>query len=84
MTLGGKVTYKDSTNTLRNLFISLVLPIRDLLRPLVIDTDSFGDKWSETPFEKRQKIASTVKSCEVFLTRVEEGLGLNPIETIGM
>ncbi|XP_031567499.1 AP-4 complex subunit epsilon-like [Actinia tenebrosa] len=83
MTLGGKVTYKDSTNTLKTMFISHVLPIRDLMRPLTIDTDGFGDKWSETPFEKRQKVDSMVKSCEEFLGRVEEGLGLNAIDTIG-
>ncbi|KAK3754929.1 hypothetical protein QZH41_007031 [Actinostola sp. cb2023] len=83
MTLSGKVSYKDFTNTARHLFISITLPIRDLLRPLAIDTEVFGNKWSETPFEKRQSITSKVTDAETFIAQVEEGLGLKNVEIIG-
>ena len=83
MTLGGKVSYKDFTNTAKNLFISITLPVRDIIRPLAINTETFGDKWNDTPFEKRTTFTSNVTDSENLLLKIEEGLGLKKVEIIG-
>lgn len=83
MTLSGKVSYKDITSTAKHLFISLTLPIRDLVRPLTIDTESFGTYWSETPFERRKTIGSKVVNAEKFVEIVEDGLGVKKVDIIG-
>jgi len=57
----------------------------DMVRPLQIDTDSFGKKWGSFKNEKRhKKISSHVKTPEMYMDIVKTKLNLHPIQIIGM
>ncbi|EDO27200.1 predicted protein, partial [Nematostella vectensis] len=83
MNFGGKITYRDSTNTSRNLFFSHVIPISDFLRPLVLTTEEFAVKWGQSAFERRQTITCSVSSSGEFLRRTESDLRLHPVSSTG-
>ena len=83
MNFGGKISYKDPSRTLKNLFFDHALKISDILRPLVINTEEFGQMWSAASFEKKQRLSSFVKSCEEVAKKVQEDLRLHLVETLG-
>ena len=58
MVLSGHVIYSDSTNTQKRLFISHVMSMRDLLRSVVMDTQTFGGQWTQRSlYEKKHRLA---------------------------
>ena len=83
MNFGGKVTYIDVLKTKKTLFLNHPIHTSDLLRPLVITTDEFQQKWAEASFEKRQKLSTSVKTVEELATKTKEALRLHPVEMIG-
>jgi len=56
-----------------------------VVRPLQIDTDSFGKKWGSFKNEKRhKKISSHIKTPEMYMEAVKTKLNFHPIQIIGM
>ena len=54
------------------------------IRPLQIDTDSFGKKWGSFKNEKRhKKVTSNVKTPEMYTELVKTRLNFHPIQIIG-
>jgi len=83
MNFGGKISYKDPTRTLKHLFFNYALRINDILRPLLISTEEFAQAWTEASFEKKQKVSSSLKTCQELSKRAEDCLNLYPVEIIG-
>lgn len=83
MNFGGKISYKDPNRTLKHLFFNHTLSIGDILRPLVITTEEYGEKWAEASFEKKQKIPSSLKTCQEFAERVRDVLRFHQVDLIG-
>ena len=83
MNFGGKISYKDPNRTLKHLFFNHTLSISDILRPLVITTEEYGQKWSEASFEKKQKVPSSLKTCQEFSERAVDLLRLHQVDIIG-
>lgn len=83
MNFGGKISYKDPNKTLKHLFFNHTLSIGDILRPLVITTEEYGEKWAEASFEKKQKIPSSLKTCQEFAERVRDVLRFHQVDLIG-
>lgn len=83
MNFGGKISYKDPNRTLKHLFFNHTLSVSDLLRPLAISTEEFAQKWTEASFEKKQKLSTSMRNCQEFSKRAEDGLKLYPVEIIG-
>ncbi|XP_065884904.1 uncharacterized protein [Dysidea avara] len=83
MNVHGKITYKVNLSTKR-LFFDLNIQSVDLIRPLLIDTDSFGKKWGSFKNEKRhKKVSSHIKTPEMYMEVVKTKLNLHPIQIIG-
>ncbi|XP_067037313.1 AP-4 complex subunit epsilon-1-like isoform X2 [Acropora muricata] len=83
MNFGGKISYRDPNRTLRHLFFNHTLSMKDILRPLVINTEEFGLKWTDASFEKRQKMFSSSRNCQEFSKRAEQELNIYTVEIIG-
>ena len=83
MNFGGKISYKDPNKTSKHLFFNHTLIISDILRPLVINTDEYGQKWAEASFEKKQRVPSSLKNCHDISKTAEERLRLYTVEQIG-
>ena len=83
MNFGGKISYKDPNKTLKHLFFNHTLSISDILRPLVMSTEEFAQKWTDASFEKKQKLSSSLKSCQEFSKITEDCLKFYPVEIIG-
>ncbi|XP_078360431.1 uncharacterized protein LOC144644775 isoform X2 [Oculina patagonica] len=83
MNFGGKISYKDPNKTLKHLFFNHTLSIIDILRPLVINTEEYGQKWTEASFEKKQRVPSSLKNCQDISKTAEERLRLYTVEQIG-
>ena len=83
MNFGGKISYRDPNRTLRHLFFNHTLSMKDVLRPLVVNTEEFGLKWTDTSFEKRQKMFSSSRNCQEFSKRAEQELNIYTVEIIG-
>ena len=83
MNFGGKISYKDPNRTFKHLFFNLTLSVSDILRPLAISTEEFEQKWTEASFEKKQKLSTSMRNCQEFSKRAEDGLKLYPVEIIG-
>ncbi|XP_015753041.1 PREDICTED: AP-4 complex subunit epsilon-1-like [Acropora digitifera] len=83
MNFGGKICYRDPNRTLRHLFFNHTLSMKDILRPLVINTEEFGLKWTDASFEKRQKMFSSSRNCQEFSKRAEQELNIYTVEMIG-
>ena len=84
MNFGGKISYKDPNKTSKHLFFNHTLSISDILRPLVINTEEYGQKWTEASFEKKQRVPSSLKNCQEISKTTEERLRLYTVEQIGM
>lgn len=83
MNFSGKISYKDPNRTTKHLFFNHTLNIADILRPLVINTEEFGQKWTEASFEKKQRLSSSLKNCQGISKTAEEQLRLHTVEQIG-
>ena len=83
MNFSGKVSYKDPNRTSKHLFFNHTLNISDILRPLVINTEEYGQRWTEASFEKKQRLSSSLKNCQGISKTAEEQLRLHPVEQIG-
>ena len=83
MNFGGKISYKDPNRTSKHLFFNHTLNISDILRPLVINTEEYGQKWSEASFEKKQRLPSSLKNCQELSKKAEDWLRLYPVDIIG-
>lgn len=82
MVLSGHVSYRDTTNTEKRLFISHVLPMSNLLRPNPLEISEFEDKWRDRAlYEKKEKLNKTfdVDSMNLFL----ESVNIHPIQHRG-
>ncbi|XP_030828110.1 AP-4 complex subunit epsilon-1 isoform X3 [Strongylocentrotus purpuratus] len=53
MSLGGELTFKDATKTLKRLFFHAPIHIEDLLRAKEITTEEFGKLWRELSLDQR-------------------------------
>ena len=84
MVLGGHLSYKDASNTQKRLFLNLPLTIFDFVRPLKIDTPTYGKIWEGTAYEKKQQTEKERKStiseiCE----HVQQKFNFHVVEIIG-
>ena len=83
MNFGGRISYKDPKRTTKHLFFNHTLNISDILRPLVMNTEEYGQKWTEASFEKKQRLSSSFKNCQDISKTAEEQLRLHMVEQIG-
>eukprot|EP00794_Sanderia_malayensis_P009387 gene9387-10376_t len=84
MILDGQVSYRDSTDTEKRLFIKCPLLIVDFMRPLMIDTEAYAGKWQKTAYEKRlQILADNTQSLESLIQTVESQLHFAIVQIIG-
>lgn len=83
MNFGGRISYKDPNRTTKHLFFNHTLNISDILRPLVMNTEEYGQKWTEASFEKKQRLSSSFKNCQDISKTTEERLRLHMVEQIG-
>ena len=67
MNFGGKISYRDPNRTLRHLVFNHTLSMKDVFRPLVINTEEFELKWTDASFEKRQKCSALQGIAKSFL-----------------
>ena len=83
MNFGGKISYRDPNRTLKHLYFNHTLSVSDILRPLVITTEEFAQKWTNASFEKKQKVSSSLKNCQDLSEKAEHTLKLHLVEIIG-
>ena len=83
MNFGGRISYKDPNRTTKHLFFNHTLNISDILRPLVMNTEEYEQKWTEASFEKKQRLSSSFKNCQDISKTAEEQLRLHMVEQIG-
>ncbi|XP_022795045.1 AP-4 complex subunit epsilon-like [Stylophora pistillata] len=83
MNFGGKISYKDPNRTVKHLFFNHTLSIGDILRPLVITTEEYGQKWAEASFEKKQKMPSSLKTYQELAERVKDVLRFHQVDAVG-
>ena len=84
MMIGGHLSYKDANDTQKRLFINYQLSIFDFIRPLKIDTQTYGKKWGSTGYEKRQQISwKNQTTLKDLLQIVEKTFNFQIVEIIG-
>ena len=83
MNFGGKISYRDPSRTLKHLYFNHTLSVSDILRPLVITTEEFAQKWTNASFEKKQKVSSSLKNCQDLSEKAKHTLKLHLVEIIG-
>ena len=83
MNFGGKISYRDPNRTLKHLYFTHTLSVSDILRPLVITTEEFAQKWTNASFEKKQKMSSSLKNCQDLSEKAEHTLKFHLVEIIG-
>ena len=83
MNFGGKISYRDPNRTLKHLYFNHTLSVSDILRPLVITTEEFAQKWTNASFEKKLKMSSSLKDCQDLSEKAEHTLKLHLVEIIG-
>ena len=83
MNFGGKISYRDPNRTLKHLYFNHTLSVSDILRPLLITTEEFAQKWTNASFEKKQKVSSSLKNCQDLSEKAELALKLHLVEIIG-
>lgn len=84
MMIGGHLSYKDASDTQKRLFINYQLSIFDFIRPWRIDTQTYGQKWGSTGYEKRQQISwKNQTTLKDLLQIVEQRFHFQIVEIIG-
>ncbi|XP_065066485.1 uncharacterized protein LOC135692305 [Rhopilema esculentum] len=84
MVLGGHLSYKDASNTQKRLFLNLPLTIFDFVRPLKIDTPTYGRMWEGTAYEKKQQTETERKfTISEICEHVQQKFNFHVVEIIG-
>ena len=83
MALRGQVAYKGEGGVM-TLSFQNVIEVADLLRPVPLSTEEFGQHWSKCGDGKRVNITnSSVKTTATYTSRVKNTLCINPVQVIG-
>nr|XP_054752334.1 AP-4 complex subunit epsilon-1-like [Lytechinus pictus] len=82
MSLGGELTFKDPTKTLKRLFFHAPIHIKDLLRSKEMTTEEFGKLWTELSLD--QRLIQDAKGWTITsVMNKMTSLHLFPVEIIG-
>lgn len=83
MTFKGTVKYTVSKTT-KVLYFCQEINSRELLRPLIITTDAFGQKWTSTSNDVKQMVTVTsAKSCRHLMDSVLKQMNFAVVDIIG-
>ncbi|XP_019622254.1 PREDICTED: AP-4 complex subunit epsilon-1-like [Branchiostoma belcheri] len=84
MHLGGELSYKDHTLTNRRLFFTCAVHLSDVVRPLELTTEQYGEKWPLTSHDKRLKLETNkVTKVAVVMDMFKGRLGIHAVDIIG-
>lgn len=83
MALRGQIGYKGDRGV-TSLSFQTIIEVSDLLRPVALSTEEFGQKWPTFGDGKRIKVQqSSVTTTADYARRVKEVLCINPVQVIG-
>ena len=84
MVIGGYISYKDNSNTQKRLFINCPVVVFDFVRPLTIDTPTYGSNWTNMSYEKKQLInLQNASTIEEICQNIKEKLNFHIVQIIG-
>ena len=84
MVIGGYLSYKDSSNTEKRLFINCPVIAVDFVRPLRINTPAYGQKWTSMSYDKKHVIDSkSPMQMEEVCQIIQQKFNFHVVEIIG-
>lgn len=84
MVIGGYLSYKDSSNTEKRLFINCPVIALDFVRPLQINTPAYGQKWTSMSYVKKHLInLESSMQMEEVCQIIQQKFNFHVVEIIG-